>query len=108
MNFSYSKACHISVLAFTLLAPACNTETDSDIEEAGQRFEVPDDPDLEWAANNPHEGFRFMNSCKSVAADGSTVESGPLPVGDGAHIECETSALGRTVDDYLDSKGNHW
>lgn len=51
------------------------------------------DPDLAFLAQDGFESIHFAVSCRSVAADGSSVDEGPLPVGAGRSLQCETAPL---------------
>jgi hypothetical protein len=87
---------------------ACSTATPSGTRTA-QSTIPDDDQNLQWAAQNPWGAVVFAVGCISVQADGTTVSTPPLPVGNGAHVECSTAVQPMLpVRDVLSDKGDPW
>jgi hypothetical protein len=99
----------LCVVSLAVGAAACSVEAPAEYKTNEQGLEIPDDPDLQWLANEPWTGITFAESCKSVSSNGSTITDEPLPVGDGAHIECTTSSnvVRHTMGTTTQSHG-HW
>lgn len=64
------------------------------------------DPDLAFLAQDGFESLHFAVRCRSVGADGSSVEEGALPVGAGRTLQCETESLRRQATQLVLSSTN--
>jgi hypothetical protein len=100
----------LNVTSLILIAgtAACSSPPSSGIRTA-QSTVPDDDQNLQWAAHNPWGAIVFASECHSIQADGTSVDTAPLPVGNGAHLECSTAVQpALPVRDVLSDNGDMW
>src|SRR5688572_28856017 len=86
--FQHARLAQLLLMALPASTLACSVEAEPEYGTGASAFEVPDDEDVKWAVENGWESFAFMDECVSIGADGKKVTEAPLPVGNGAHVEC--------------------
>jgi hypothetical protein len=91
---------------------ACTAAMDrGEVDQSGaSALANPDeDEDLKWVKEHGFESTLFMATCVSVGEDGSTIDTAPLPVGGGRHLECTSyAAVSKASTGASSVDGEHW
>jgi hypothetical protein len=113
MHFSLRTSFGFAGLVSLAFLVAC-TATASDHSASShsaisQGDPPPDDPDLAYVFQNGFGEISFPQTCVSKSNDGPTLDTAPLPVGNGRWLECTTDkSQHRSTLSALSSQGDEW
>jgi hypothetical protein len=113
MHFSLRSSFGFAGLASLAFLVACTASpadhSASSHSAISQGDPPPDDPNLAYVFQNGFGEISFPQTCVSKSNDGSTLDTAPLPVGNGRWLECVTDASQhRKALEVTSSQGDDW